>query len=237
MSEETILITGVSSGLGYGLADVALQRGATVYGCSRREPAELLRRGLLWTPIDLRDEATGRARLREFLPREIAWSAVFLNAGKLGTIRDLADCPTEDLRETMEINVWANHWILQALFEGAASVQQVVAISSGASVSGSRGWNGYSISKAALNMFVRLYAAEQPDTHFTALAPGLVDSEMQDYLTSLPPDDRFPPLEILREAKGTPRMPDGPTAAAHLFDLLPALLSTPSGSYQDVRHL
>jgi NAD(P)-dependent dehydrogenase (short-subunit alcohol dehydrogenase family) len=237
MSEETILITGVSSGLGHGLAEIALQRGATVYGCSRRQPADLLAQGLHWTAIDLRDEPNGRALFRDFLPAKSAWSAVFLNAGKLGTIRDLADCPTEDLRETMEINVWANHWILQTLFAHAASVRQVVAISSGASVSGSRGWNGYSISKAALNMLVRLYAGEQPDTHFTALAPGLVDSEMQDYLTSLPPDDRFPPLEILREAKGTPRMPDGPTAAARLLDLLPQLLSTPSGSYQDVRHL
>lgn len=234
---ETVLITGVSSGLGHGLAEVFLARGATVYGCSRRKPQDLIDRGMRFASIDLGDAKAGAAALKEWIAPVEAFDLVVLNAGKLGEIRDMEEVPLEDLRETMEINVWSNKWVLDVLFESISRVKQVVAISSGASLSGSRGWNGYSISKAALNMLIKLYASERPETHFTSLAPGLIDSAMQDYLTNLPADDRFEPLEILKAAKGTDLMPDGKTCAKKLIDAFPSLLELPSGNYADIRKL
>lgn len=137
----------------------------------------------------------------------------------------------------MEVNVWANKWLLDRLFSESRRIEQVVAISSGASQSGSRGWNGYSISKAALNMLIKLYAGERPQTHFTALAPGLVDTAMQDYLTSLPGDLRYPPLNILKAAKGTDQMPDSESCARRLIEAFPRLLKLQSGVYADIRKL
>lgn len=137
----------------------------------------------------------------------------------------------------MEINVWANKWILDTVFENVKLVRQVIGISSGASQSGSRGWNGYSVSKAALNMLVKLYAGERPETHFTAFAPGLVDTAMQDYLTKLPPDERFKPLEVLKAAKGTEKMPDSESCARMLIDAFPMLLERQSGEFVDIRKL
>jgi NAD(P)-dependent dehydrogenase (short-subunit alcohol dehydrogenase family) len=235
--ENNILITGVSSGLGFGLAKVYLEQGAAVYGCSRRAPVDLIRQGLKFEAMDLSNEAAGIAALRKLVEGVDTFETVILNAGKLGEIRDMKDTPLSDLRETMEVNVWANKWILDVLFEGGRTVKQVIAISSGASQSGSRGWNGYSISKAALNMLITLYAGEQPTTHFTAFAPGLVDTAMQDYLTNLPADDRYEPLEILKAAKGTKDMPDGETCARRLIDAFPKLLECKSGGYADVRKL
>ncbi|MFP4353149.1 MAG: SDR family NAD(P)-dependent oxidoreductase [Puniceicoccaceae bacterium] len=236
---ERVFITGVSSGLGRGLAEAYLDRGADVSGCSRRVPEDLVARGLRHRSVDLSlgeaPEAAGP--LRELVGRAEAWEAVFLNAGRLGEIRDMADTPLADLRETMEVNVWANKWILDLFFSKGVPVRQVVAISSGASQSGSRGWNGYSVSKAALNMLIKLYAAERPETCFTALAPGLVESSMQDYLTSLPADDRFEPLEILKAARGTDRMPDGRTCAERIIEALPRLAEQESGAYADLRNL
>lgn len=234
---ENILITGVSSGLGYGLAKVYLKRGAQVYGCSRRAPEALVRAGLHFQMIDLSDPTAGPAALHDLIDAVGHFDCVLLNAAKLGEIRDMAATPLADLRETMEINVWANKWMLDSLFDGRRTIGQVIAISSGASQSGSRGWNGYSLSKAALNMLIKLYAGEQRDTHFTALAPGLIDTAMQDYLTALPADERYPPLKILRAAKGTDQMPDGETCARKLIEFLPKLRSYPSGQYVDVRKL
>jgi NAD(P)-dependent dehydrogenase (short-subunit alcohol dehydrogenase family) len=145
--------------------------------------------------------------------------------------------PLADLRETMEINVWSNKWLLDSLFTKQRRIGQVVAISSGASQFGSRGWNGYSVSKAALNMLIKLYAGERCETHFTSLAPGLVDTAMQDYLTNLPADPRYEPLEILKAAKGTDQMPDGVDAARKLVKTFPSLLKIESGSYADIRKL
>lgn len=196
-----------------------------------------MEKGLIHEAVDLADEAAGADCFRKLVAGTDSWDRVYLNAGKLGEIRDMKDSPLEDLRETMEINVWANKWVLDILFEEAKSVKQVIGISSGASKSGSRGWNGYSVSKAALNMLIKLYAGEREGTHFVALAPGLVDSGMQDYLTNLPTDDRFKPLEVLKAAKGTEKMPDGRTCAEMIIEQLPKILEYESGSYADIRKL
>lgn len=234
---ENILITGVSSGLGHGLADYYLEAGALVYACSRREPVDLVHRGLRFSEVDLSREKLSRPAFAKLIENVPHFDRVILNAGKLGEIRDMKDCPLEDLRETMEVNVWSNKWLMDELFAADRQVDQLVAISSGASQSGSRGWNGYSLSKAALNMLIKLYAGERPKTHFSALAPGLIDTAMQDYLTSLPKDPRFAPLEILKAAKGTPKMPDGKTCARQLADAFPKLKQLESGQYADIRKL
>jgi len=234
---KTILITGVSSGLGHGLATVYLQQGATVYACSRRVPHDLIAQGLIFECIDLADAEHSEAVFSNWLQSVPHFDLVILNAGKLGEIRDMQVTPLSDLRATMELNVWANKWILDEVLAGARAVRQVVAISSGASQSGSRGWNGYSMSKVALNMLIRLYAAECPETHLIALAPGLVDTAMQDYLTALPEDHRYPALSVLKAAKGTAQMPDGESCARRLIDLFPQLLQLDSGSYADIREL
>ena len=234
---ENILITGVSSGLGHGLAKVYLEQGCVVYGCSRRAPEDLIERGLRFQSIDLSDPEGGPRAIREWIASVEEFKTVILNAGKLGEIRDMQDTPLSDLRETMEINVWSNKWLLDALFENDRKICQVVGISSGASHSGSRGWNGYSISKAALNMLIKLYAGERPNTHFTAFAPGLVDTAMQDYLTGLPDDARYAPIQTLKAAKGTEKMPDPESCARKLVAAFPKLLERTSGEFADIREM
>jgi NAD(P)-dependent dehydrogenase (short-subunit alcohol dehydrogenase family) len=116
-------------------------------------------------------------------------------------------------------------------------VDQVVAVSSGAAVSGARGWNAYSLSKAALNMMMKLYAAERPLTHFSALAPGLVDTDMQKAMRALPADARFPTVDRLKKAAGTADMPDPATAALRVMEAVPRLRALKSGEFQDIRAL
>lgn len=234
---QKVFITGVSSGLGRGLAKMYLEQGATVYGCSRRTPDDLIEQGLIFKSADFSDAASACRAVGSLLAEAGDLHLIVLNAGKLGQIRDMGETPLSDFRETLEVNMMANKWLLDLVFASGRQVKQVVAISSGASRSGSRGWNGYSISKAALNMLIHMYANEQRKTHFTSLAPGLVDTAMQDYLTNLPADERYKPLAILKEAKGTEQMPDAETCARLLIDTFPKLLERESGSYADIRKL
>ncbi len=234
---QKVFITGVSSGLGHALAKVYLEQGATVYGCSRRAPEDLIEQGLIFKSADFSAAASASHAVGSLLADAGNLHLIVLNAGKLGEIRDFGDTPLSDLRETLEVNMMANKWLLDLVYASGRQVKQVVAISSGASRSGHRGWNGYSISKAALNMLIHMYANEQRKTHFTSLAPGLVDTAMQDYLTNLPADDRFKPLAILKEAKGTEHMPDAETCARQLIAAFPELLTRASGSYADIRKL
>jgi NAD(P)-dependent dehydrogenase (short-subunit alcohol dehydrogenase family) len=116
-------------------------------------------------------------------------------------------------------------------------VVQVVMISSGAAVLGNRGWGAYAMSKASLNMLMRLYSHEFPATHLSALAPGLIDSAMMDYLCEVPDPDVFPALQRLRGARGTERMPGPGEAAERVLGVLPELRRFDSGSFVDIRQI
>jgi NAD(P)-dependent dehydrogenase (short-subunit alcohol dehydrogenase family) len=236
---RTMLITGVSSGIGHGLATFYLEQGWRVLGTSRRTPADLLEHSrFLFRGIDLGDPTAIAPPINALLGDTRHLDLVVLNAGVLGGFGDLGDADLDDLTRTMQVNVWSNKCLLDALYGTGVTIQQVVAISSGASVNGNRGWGGYSISKAALNMLVTLYARERPETHFAALAPGLVDTFMQEQLRARTPDERYPAVEVLRNKQHTPDMPR-PDAAAEILAATMAQLPerVSSGAYADIRTL
>lgn len=249
---QNIFITGVSSGLGLALAETCLDAGARVYGISRREPKPLAgRSGFHFASVDLSRLQEVAPAVERLLQGTDRLELVILNAGMLGEIGDMAEVPLYRMRRIMDVNLWANKPVLDAVFSGlqafaggsqagsmkSREVDQVVAVSSGAAVSGSRGWNAYSLSKAALNMMIKLYAAERPQTHFSALAPGLVDTAMQEAMRALPADARFPTVDRLKMAAGTADMPDPATAALQFMEAIPRLRALKSGEFQDIRSL
>jgi benzil reductase ((S)-benzoin forming) len=235
---STVLVTGVSSGIGHALAERLLADGHTVIGISRRRPEALVKNERFrFRSVDLaHHDAVGPA-LQALIPAGSTVDLVVLNAGVLGEIRDLAKTPLTDMRGLMEVNVWSNKVLLEALWARDVKTPQVVAISSGAAVKGNRGWGAYAVSKAALNMLVQVLAAERPDVHFTSLAPGLVDTDMQKYIRSLPDAPEYASLERLKAAHGTDAMPSAEGCAARMVPLFPKLLTQPSGSFVDVRNL
>lgn len=238
MEPQRILITGVSSGLGYALATTYLEQGWKVYGVSRSYPDGLQGNpNFYYQALDLADLRYIPNALASLLSHAKKLDLVVLNAGVICPIGDLQDTRMEDLQYAMTVNVWANKVILDALYQRETEVSQVVAISSGAAVTGLRGWNGYAISKAALNMMIQLYAQEQPHTHFTSLAPGLVDTPMQDYISSVEDVQNFPTIARLQRVKGTAEMPSPDGVAQKLVHILPRLTSLPSGSFTDVRKM
>ncbi|MDT8438470.1 MAG: SDR family NAD(P)-dependent oxidoreductase [Wenzhouxiangellaceae bacterium] len=232
-----VLITGNSSGLGLGLTRKLLERDAIVWGLSRRGCPIHDNDGLRDRQVDLGNLGNLEHHLERLLSDCLRLDLVVLNAGILGRIREISDTDVHDLEHMMRVNVWANKVILDWLIERAIPVGQVVAISSGAAVNMNYGWGGYSLSKAALNNLVSLYAQEMPDTHLTALAPGLVDTAMQDYLCGEVDSSEFPSVQKLIDARGTENMPDGEAAAEHILSLLERLREGPSGEFVDIRQL
>ncbi len=233
----SVLITGNSSGLGHGLTLEFLARGYQVYGLSRRGWPGKRDSGLHEVLCDLARSTRIVPSLESLLGKKKRLDVVVLNAGVLAEIRDISDTPLEDIQKVMDINVWANKIVLDWLHDRDLKIKQIVTISSGAAVDAKRGWGAYSLSKSALNMLTKLYVPEFPQTHLCALAPGLVDTAMQEYLCD--PDavdaQRFPSLQKLRDARGTERMPTPREAARRLVKLLPKLKDYPSGGFADVR--
>jgi len=231
---RTALVTGNSSGLGLGLTRRLMRAGAAVYGLSRSGCPESTAGDVRVDLADYESIEPAMARLLEGVER---LDLVVLNAGLLGNIQSMQEADIGELRQLMDVNVWANKPILDHLLTRNIEVGQIVAISSGAAVSGNFGWSGYSISKAALNMFVQLYAHEFPKTPTHSLAPGLIDTAMQAFISGKVDTERFPALKRLQEARGTEAMPDHDTAAQRVLDCLEQLRAVPTGRFVDLREL
>jgi benzil reductase ((S)-benzoin forming) len=230
--KSAAFITGTSSGLGRGLAEVLGRDGWAVHGVSRRG-CDLP--GVHDQVLDLTDEDAIAPALSRLLGDLPVLDLVVLNAGVLGEIANITQTPLADLKRVMDINVWANKVVLDWLHHWGRPVRQVVMISSGASILGNKGWAGYALSKAALNMLARLYAHEMTETHISAVAPGIIDTAMMDHLCVEADAEAFPALQRLRDARGTEAMPGPVAAAERLVSILPQLKERPSGGFVDIR--
>jgi alcohol dehydrogenase len=231
-----VFVTGSSSGLGHALVDHYLSKGEECFGLSRSTPenAALYR----FEPCDVaRPEAIEHAmeQLFEGVKRV---DLVYLNAGTLGRIQDMSACGLDELKRQMDINLWANKVILDFFISHAIEVGQVVAISSGASVNGSLGWNGYSLSKAALNMMMKLYAREMTGTHLCALAPGLIETPMLGSILYGDHDtQRYTSVQVLRDAKESGGVMRPDEAAAAIDGVLETVRTRESGAFLDIRQM
>ncbi len=235
MSEKrNIFITGNSSGIGYGVTDHYLECGWNAYGISRRGCTSL-QGSLHDIQCNLSNFATIAPALHSLLDDVKRLDLVILNAGILGQIRELNKTPMEEIKQVMDINLWANKVIMDWLHSSGIQIHQIVFISSGAAVNGSKGWSGYALSKAALNMMAKLYVHEFPDTHISALAPGLVHTRMLDDINNNVDTSVFPAIQRLKDAIGSPSMPEPRIAGRVLADAFEKLLDYPSGSFLDIR--
>ncbi len=229
-----VLITGIGSGLGKALAQHCLDKNHDVFALSRHLPVELEGHPRLrFQPCDLRQLETVDPAVRKLLKGAERIDLVVLNAGILNAIKDMTQTPLYEIEEAMDINVWANKVLLDTLIDLQLDIAQIVGISSGAAVNCNRGWNAYSLSKASLNVLLKLYAREMLGTHITALAPGIISTPMLEKVVSTTDTDKFPSIRRIQETeKMTPEQ-----AAQLLMETFPKLKNHESGAFLDVRNL
>ncbi|MGH8161742.1 MAG: SDR family NAD(P)-dependent oxidoreductase, partial [Gammaproteobacteria bacterium] len=194
-----VFITGISGGLGRGLAGTYLERGCEVYGLSR-SGAGVEHERLRETRADLA-ELEAVPTVLDRLIGDAQIELVILNAGLLGEFKPMPEISVAEFRRAMDVNVWANKVILD-WFAARRAPRQAVLISSGAAITGHKGWGTYALSKAALNILAQLYAPDKPETHIAAFAPGLVATGMQERIRR-EDSGRFPSLKRLQHAYGT----------------------------------
>ncbi|MFO7977061.1 MAG: SDR family NAD(P)-dependent oxidoreductase [Bacteroidales bacterium] len=233
-----ILITGTSSGLGYSLANEFLKNGATVFGISRRQNAALEQYDdyhHLSQDLSFLDELP--EALVRFLQGVTTLDLVVLNAGTFPGKSLNGAISVKELSVLMQVNVWANKVIIDSLLKTVHFIHQVVAITTGSLINNSRSLHTFALSKIILNRWIRLYAREVPQTHFTALFPGFVDSGLQEYISQLPNDEQCPAvrkLQMMRQ-KGLMIPPDH--AANYLVEAMGCAMQEESGSYKDIADL
>jgi NAD(P)-dependent dehydrogenase (short-subunit alcohol dehydrogenase family) len=163
---------------------------------------------------------------------------VIANAGVVWPLRKFVQTDLTEWEQDIAINLFGAVRVVRAALPGMVERGwgRVVTISSGAaSPPGMPAANAYSTSKAALDMFTLHLAKEVDGTGVTvnAVRPGVVDTEMQGYMRSMPRDqvgeqfhDRFHGLHDRGE------LLDPADSARFLVDVM---MSGDNGTVRDIR--
>ncbi|MGA1931242.1 SDR family NAD(P)-dependent oxidoreductase [Arcobacter sp. YIC-464] len=227
---KNILITGCSSGLGLALTNLYLNKGFKVYGISRTKP-NIENKNFIFKEFDLSKIENIKPTLKSFIEEIKNIEVVYLNAGMLGEIKSSFDVNVSELKEVYELNVYANKELLDLFVN--IEVKNIIAISSGASVNGSKGWASYSLSKAGVNMLINLYSKELTNTTLLAVAPGVIETPMTDYIRFDINDEEFPSAKRLKESN----IQKPNEAAARLDNVVTNINKFTSGDFIDVRNI
>lgn len=233
-----ILITGTSKGLGAALAHFYLKNHHNVIGISRTKNSDLMQfDNFTHIELDLSVLTDIEPKLFECLDENTILDLVVLNAGILGELKPFSEYKLSEIEKIMTVNLWSNKLILDYLLNRLSQIKQVVAISSGAAIRAYPGWGAYSISKAALNTLILTYANEFDGTHFSSLAPGIIDTNMQDYISQHPNNQNYSLINQLKKAKGTLSMPKPDQLAPIVVQSFEKLKNLKSGKNSDIREL
>jgi NAD(P)-dependent dehydrogenase (short-subunit alcohol dehydrogenase family) len=178
----TALIVGASRGLGHALAAEFLDRGWNVVGTVRdpaaRTPLHDLAGRVQIEHLDI-NEPSQLAPLRERLASR-PLDLLFINAGTTNNEETpIGAVPTADFVDVMVTNALSPMRVIEALQDLVPAGGVIGAMSSGQgsitnNTTGSR--EVYRGSKAALNMFMRSFAAREADSGraYVLMAPGWI---------------------------------------------------------------
>ncbi|WP_072680820.1 SDR family NAD(P)-dependent oxidoreductase [Arcobacter sp. LA11] len=227
---KNILITGCSSGLGLALTNYYLEQDYKVFGISRKNP-NIKNSNFYFKEFDLSKLKEIKTSLTSFITQIENIEIVYLNAGTLGEIKEMTKLSYEEIKEVLDLNVFANKELLDILT--TINVNNIIGISSGASKNGSKGWGAYSLSKSSLNMLINLYSKEMPNTKLLAVAPGVIETPMTDYIRFEVDDTIYTSAKILKS--GDIQKPD--IAAKRLNEVIKKIDNFESGSFIDVRDI
>ena len=185
------LVTGASRGIGYATALALARAGAhivavarTVGGLEELDDAIRAEGGsATLVPLDL-DDFEGIARLALALAERYQRLDILIgNAGLLGPVSPLGHVDPKEFEQMMRINVTANLQLIRCMdpLLRVAPAGRAVFVSSGAAHNARAYVGPYSISKTALEMLARTYAAETVTTRVRVnlINPGATRTRMR----------------------------------------------------------
>ena len=198
LAGKVVVVTGASRGLGLEFARALLARGAVVYATCR-DPARADALRALARASDglvVRELDTSRPETAEALAAELPRVDLLVNnagvASKRHPVDPAVDCDVAELMRVVETNVGgtcattkaflgplrAGTKVVVTISSDLGSIAKTFSAQSAKVVAG--GVCSYRISKAALNMAVRVFAAELAAEGFlfVALSPGWVATDM-----------------------------------------------------------
>lgn len=240
MSRSLVWISGASGGIGRALAETVPWSGARVIGISRRPPAGAVEH----LEADLADPSTwpavGAAFHREVQNFDGEQVAFVHAAGTLDPIGFAAELDGAAYQRNVLLNSAAPQVLGQQFLAATRALdarRHLVMLTSGAAQSVYPGWASYGAGKAAIDQWVRDAGAEQDQrggVQVLSIAPGTVDTGMQQQLRSTPEQD-FPSRQKFLDLHQQGKLSDPAEVARQIWALLERGLD--NGSVVDLRKL
>jgi NAD(P)-dependent dehydrogenase (short-subunit alcohol dehydrogenase family) len=201
--QNRALITGASGGLGLALARALATDGWELVIDARGEHdlraaaddlGELA--PIHAVPGDVADETHRRELVATVDALGGGLDLLVHNASLLGPSPQpsLADYPLDVLERVYAANVFAPLRLTQMLLPRMGPDARIISITSDAAIEPYEGWGGYGSSKAALELWTKVLAAERPDLRVYVVDPGDMRTQMhQDAFPGEDISDRPPP--------------------------------------------
>ena len=191
-SGRTILITGATRGLGRALALELAKAGAQLILTGRTQGAleeiddevQALGGAATLVPLNFQKDLKAIDELGAAIYQR--WGkldGLVANAGTLGTLSPLSHITPKEFEQVCQVNLTANFRLIRSLdaLLRQSDAGRAVFITSSVGHEARAYWATYSISKAALEMMGRIYAAEVANTPVKAnlVNPGAMRTEMR----------------------------------------------------------
>ena len=199
LTDRIALVTGASRGIGAATARALAVAGAHVVAVARtvgglEELDDAIRNAggtATLVPLDLTDYG-GIDRLGAALHERYGRLDVLVgNAGLLGVLSPLSHVEPKAWDDTLAVNVTANWRLIRAMdpLLRASHAGRAVFISSGAASNVRAYWGPYAVTKAALEVLARTYAAETATTaiRVNLVNPGATRTKMR--ASAMPGED------------------------------------------------
>ncbi len=202
---KTVLITGVSRGIGRALTERFLENGDCVIGTSTSGTADFTHARLTVLPLDLSKPDSIRACAERVAGLDAPIDILVNNAGIWGGDEETTDINQATFRRIMEVNVFGLIDFTERVLPFMADGGHVVNVSSrhGSMQTVQDPFFGdYKISKAAVNMYTRVLAARLKDrVTVSCVHPGWVKTDMGGAEADLEPAEAAAHLFVLANAK------------------------------------
>ncbi len=185
MAEQTVLITGCSSGIGRATALTFLDQGWTVYATSRDEDdlADLAERGCATDSLDVTDTTEVRRVVKRVIAEEGHLDCLVSNAGyaQFGPLEEVSEA---DLAHQFDVNAFGFHRLVRRAVPHMRDRGDgtVIAVSSPITAMAAPGTGAYTGSKAALEAMCDALRPEvaADGVDVAIVEPGIVDTNFID---------------------------------------------------------